>query len=267
MSRYWTCHWQNRLWRHEVNPEGQPLDSSGSNNFRKRGVSVGDVAYIVSLKAGQLYLGGRMTVKQIVSRQDAVRLFKTENLYEAEDWIIDPMRDGSPLHLHRRLSPAITKRLRFVSKEGPKEPYFVSDSALDNQATRGVRELTGESAALLDRIIEITDRLPTSGQLITATDQLIGNSTISAIDPEFRLPDEVPSGLVYNEGRVQRVEVNRYERDPRARAASIAAHGTNCSICGFDFEVVYGLEFQGYIHVHHVKALVPAKSPALPSSA
>ena len=57
MTRYWTCHWQNRHWRDDVNPEYKPVCSSGSNSFRKRGVSVGDVVYIVSLADGQLYLG------------------------------------------------------------------------------------------------------------------------------------------------------------------------------------------------------------------
>ena len=59
----------------------------------------------------------------------------------------------------------------------------------------------------------------------------------------------------FAEGAVQRVPMNRYERDPRARAACIAHHGTTCSACGFDFEATYGELGRGYIHVHHVKDL------------
>jgi|GEM_PF-1416656 len=173
MTRFWTFHWQFRLWRDDNNTEYETVDSSGSNSFRKRGVAVGDTVYVISLSAGQLYLGGRMTVGQITSRDDAIRLLGTDNLYEANEWIVDPERAGTPLHLHRRLSPELTKRLRFESKTGPKEPCFVSDTELDNQATRGVRELTAASAALLDRIIDCTDRLPRSEEMFTVTDELL----------------------------------------------------------------------------------------------
>ena len=105
MPRFWTCHWQFRYWRPHINREGRPVCSSGSNNFRKRGVAVGDRVYIVSLKAGQLFLGGRMEVKRIVSRREAVRLWKNENLHDAKEWIVDPERSGTLLDLHRRLSP------------------------------------------------------------------------------------------------------------------------------------------------------------------
>ena len=31
--------------------------------------------------------------------------------------------------------------------------------------------------------------------------------------------------------------------------------GTTCVICGFDFGSVYGSEFAGFIHVHHLRQL------------
>jgi hypothetical protein len=238
-----------------VNREGQPVRSSGSNSFHKRGVSPGDAMYIVSLSAGQLYLGGRMTVKRIVSRPEVVRLWNNDNLYDATEWAVDPEQSGTLLDLHRRLAPALTKRLRFESKTGPKEPCFVSDTELDNQATRGVRELTRQSAMLLDRIIAATDRIPKSGQAITVTDELLGDGQEVAAPDEFRLPDEVPGGVVYSEGSIRRVEVNRYERDAQARLACIAAHGTSCCVCGFSFGAVYGTVAEGYIHVHHLRPL------------
>ena len=55
---------------------------------------VGDSVYIVSLRAGQLYLGGRMMVKQIISRSEAVRLWNDDNLYDAEEWAVDPEQAG-----------------------------------------------------------------------------------------------------------------------------------------------------------------------------
>ncbi len=177
VARSWTCHWQFRYWRPNVNSEGQPVRTSGSNSFRKRGVSVGDSVYVVSLGGGQLYLGGRMTVGRIVTRPEAARLWDNDNLYDADEWAVDPEQSGTLLDLHRRLDPALTKRLRFETKSGPKGLCFISDAELDNQATRGVRELTPESAALLDRIIAVTDRLPKSGQTVTITGEVIGDET------------------------------------------------------------------------------------------
>jgi hypothetical protein len=91
VDRFWICHWLFRNWRPEIQREGQPVRLAGSNSFRKRGVSVGDSVYIVSLGAGQLYLGGRMVVERIVSRREALRLWDDDDLYDdAEEWAVGP---------------------------------------------------------------------------------------------------------------------------------------------------------------------------------
>ena len=51
------------------------------------------------------------------------------------------------------------------------------------------------------------------------------------------------------------IVVNRFERDPAARAACIAAHGSSCRACGFDFAAAYGADAEGYIHVNHLNPL------------
>jgi len=168
--RYWTCHWQNRYWRDEINPEGKALAASGSNLFSKRCVRPGDFVYIVSIRDGVLLLGGRMTVGEIVSRPEAVRRRNNQHLFDTEEWVIAERDSGTRLDLHRELAPDLTKKLRFVSpKSKPKGLFFVSEMQLDGQTTRGVRELTAESAELLDQIIQITDRaaLSTSMNRIT----------------------------------------------------------------------------------------------------
>lgn len=72
---------------------------------------------------------------------------------------------------------------------------------------------------------------------------------------DFSLPDEVPAAVELVEGAKMRVEVNAYERSPEARRLCIAAHGSNCCICGLNFGEVYGSDAEGYIHVHHVRPL------------
>ena len=70
----------------------------------------------------------------------------------------------------------------------------------------------------------------------------------------FEGPDDVPSGT-YREGAVQRVMVNRYERDRAARQACINHYGTKCSVCELALEDRYGSVGKGYIHVHHTKPI------------
>ncbi len=72
---------------------------------------------------------------------------------------------------------------------------------------------------------------------------------------EFAAPEEVAAASPIVEGSVCRVTVNAYERNLNARRLCIAAHGTNCCICGFSFESSYGPDAEGYIHVHHVRPL------------
>lgn len=57
---------------------------------------------------------------------------------------------------------------------------------------------------------------------------------------------------VYTEGTPNQITVTRYERNPFARKACIGYYGISCSVCGFNFEQVYGDIGQNFIHVHHL---------------
>lgn len=72
------------------------------------------------------------------------------------------------------------------------------------------------------------------------------------------LPEEVAETPSLFEGAVRKITVNAYERNPVARQQCIAAHGTTCCVCGFSFGAAYGPEAEGYIHVHHLRALSEA---------
>ena len=54
------------------------------------------------------------------------------------------------------------------------------------------------------------------------------------------------------EGGKERIEVNRYERDRRNRAAALAIHGHGCAACGLQLDTLYGASAAGLIEVHHV---------------
>jgi hypothetical protein len=67
------------------------------------------------------------------------------------------------------------------------------------------------------------------------------------VDEEF-IPDI--------EGRERIIRHRGYERSQRNRERAIEIHGTECKVCRFDFDKVYGFEHAGsYIEIHHVKPL------------
>ncbi|MCY4386326.1 MAG: HNH endonuclease [Desulfurellaceae bacterium] len=68
-------------------------------------------------------------------------------------------------------------------------------------------------------------------------------------------PDEIGENASLPEGAKQRVTVNKYERNPRARQQCIDHYGKKCCICGFSFEATYGEVAKKFIHVHHVRPL------------
>ena len=59
------------------------------------------------------------------------------------------------------------------------------------------------------------------------------------------------------EGALMKVNVNKYERNQKARKECVAKKGYQCVVCGRDFELTYGEIGKNFIHVHH---LIPISS-------
>jgi len=113
------------------------------------------------------------TAKVKTQRERCSILISRMLLAKSPQWAI-AKPPGSRLDLHRELDPDLTRKLRFSSRNSqPKKPFFASKTKLDGQTTRGVRELTPESAELLDRIITITDRAPLSTSMRRITEELL----------------------------------------------------------------------------------------------
>jgi hypothetical protein len=102
-----------------------------------------------------------MQVHEIVSREEAVRRSGRNTLYHVDEWLAGKPGTGSLLNLHRMLDPDLARELLFISGDSEKGLFFKANTSnLDSQTLRGVRELTPQSAVLLDEIINITDHLP-----------------------------------------------------------------------------------------------------------
>ncbi|NQZ24525.1 MAG: HNH endonuclease [Colwellia sp.] len=57
------------------------------------------------------------------------------------------------------------------------------------------------------------------------------------------------------EGAKQRITVNKYERNIKAKMKCIEKYGTSCVVCGFNSEDTYGYEAKNIIHVHHLNPI------------
>ena len=80
-------------------------------------------------------------------------------------------------------------------------------------------------------------------------DQLLPTTTAAY----SQIAEEWPSDTRgYVEGSVDRIEVNKYERDPRARAECLKYHKAACAACGCDLSLIYGDDLLGFIHIHHI---------------
>lgn len=68
-------------------------------------------------------------------------------------------------------------------------------------------------------------------------------------------PELLDSPVAHEIGAVMKIPVNRYERDPDARAACLAYHGAACSVCRMTYRRVYDGVAPGFMHVHHVVSI------------
>jgi len=70
-----------------------------------------------------------------------------------------------------------------------------------------------------------------------------------------RTADEIKLTPILVEGAVKKVLVNAYERNPVARTRCLLHYGRVCAACGINFGKLYGAAAEGFIHVHHLRAL------------
>lgn len=81
------------------------------------------------------------------------------------------------------------------------------------------------------------------------------NTRVSYFNNSAIMSEEISNNSTYFEGSVQKVLVNKYERNPKARQDCLKHYGYNCIVCNFNFEKAYGELAKGIIQVHHIMPL------------
>lgn len=110
-----------------------------------------------------------------------------------------------------------------------------------------------EKVALSNNTFLLRDS--TANKMYSSALRYLKNFVDAKFSDESRIYPEVIENSSLIEGGKKQIIVNAYERNPYARKACIEHYGAKCVVCGFDFSKVYGEDFIGVIHVHHIKPL------------
>ena len=90
-------------------------------------------------------------------------------------------------------------------------------------------------------------------ELCEIVDYILSQSKI--LDLTIYPDDLTDDSREYKEGTKKKVAINIYERNHSARAKCLIHYGSKCVICDFDASEIYGYEFTGAIHVHHINMI------------
>ena len=98
--------------------------------------------------------------------------------------------------------------------------------------------------------LNLKDRI--NSKINNIDDSIFKESTTKNQDKIEEELEIVPLNI--KEGQSTTIQLTRYERNPKNRAAAIKIHGTTCLACGFNFNEFYGKELaKDFIEVHHIK--------------
>jgi len=110
--------------------------------------------YVVTVFEGILFLGARMQVDRVVSTKEAEEHFGTSDLWKASEHIIAKSGSESRLAFDRQVPLDIVRSVKCLSGGLARSLKFDTSGGLDKQTLRGVRELTQDSAGLLDTLLQ-----------------------------------------------------------------------------------------------------------------
>ena len=134
---------------------------------------------------------------------------------------------------------AVFEKLQKVDKATLSFDYFLQKKLVSDAPIQGRR--TDRDKAPNDPIRIFLDHIVNE----------FGNDAL-----ETNYPDEANvESKTFPEGAKQTVQVNRYERNPEARAKWIEFHKARCKVCDMSFAETYGSFAKDFIHVHHKKPL------------
>ncbi len=134
---------------------------------------------------------------------------------------------------------------------------FSSNVIINNTASKDIRGLLSTDSKWTNFELEISkayieDNTAMSEALLSLSEDIVGLmlSLMKLVEKNEDISDSHSIGLP--EGAMQKITVNKYERNRINRKCCLDFHGYDCKVCAFNFEKHYGVTGRKYIHVHHV---------------
>ncbi len=250
---HFTHYWKNPTWEknQEINPKRALLTHLSGSQFKNRGIEVGDLGYVVTIKQGRLFLCGKLEVGSYCDSSEAAKItgLTPDQLWQATEHLVASYATEMRWDLEVPLT--LTKQLEFIHGSTTTKLLFISENLLDRQTLRGVRLLTPKSANLLDTLL---------GELkavLSFKEKNLSQWNVTSSDNELE-NNELES---YVEGTRKQKYVTYYERLPENRRKATKIHGVTCIGCGFNFEKFYGPHGKDFIHIHHINPISELDEP------
>jgi len=130
------------------------LDYLGGERFAQLGVKPGDQLFVVSVRVGELFLGGRVVVAKLCDLRTAASIFARDpdDLWPASQYVIAEPSTVNDLIPGLTLSAAVVDRLEMLSPgEKARTVKRGDDGRINPQTLRHLGELTPGSAQALTR--------------------------------------------------------------------------------------------------------------------
>ncbi len=246
---HFTHYWKNPTWEknREVNSKRALLTHLSGSQFKNRGIEVGDIGYVVTIKKGRLFLCGKLEVGSYCSLSEAAKItgLSPDKLWQAKEHLVASSATEMLWDLEVHIT--LTKQLEFIQGSTTNKLKFISENLLDRQTLRGIRLLTVNSAKLIDSLLgKLMPILPHEEKYIS---------------PSSDNQSEIGEFESYVEGTQKQKYVTYYERIPENRRQAVKVHGVNCKGCSFNFEKFYGSHGKDFIHIHHINPISELDEP------
>jgi hypothetical protein len=150
---FWTHYWTGpTVEDHEVSLGMTVMDHTAGNQFRSRGVQVGDIVYMITYSAGNLRVLRKLTVHRIVNMSQARRALRYEP-WDAEDHLLAEPNKATPIRYDAVVPHDQLDDIEFVSSGGLRAIKRNRRGEPDPQTFRSVREITAATATLFDQVL------------------------------------------------------------------------------------------------------------------
>lgn len=145
MTKSFSIYWTSEGWA-DIG-EGNPIPGAWGNKFSEK-VVPGSRIFVTNIQGGALRLVGAFTAESIEDVNPA------NKAWNASERLIAKSGSSSPIRL-TAVPMQIVKSLRFLKSDGTQSSIaFDDDGKVNGQAMRTIRQLTQESAAALEALIE-----------------------------------------------------------------------------------------------------------------